>query len=148
MPAQILPVLLLLLITVPLMELWVLIQVGSELGAGLTVALVLLTAVAGVALIRRQGLDVLINARLRLMEGVPPTLELVEGLVLAVCGLCLLVPGFLTDLVGFLGLIPTLRRRLIWRLIAGLPGPPVAGGRRPTIIEGTARGEDDPAGRP
>ena len=108
------PVFLLLLIgllSVPLAELYVLIEVGRSVGAGTTIALVILTAVLGAWLLRWQGLSTLARAQKSLNAGELPATELIEGVILLVTGLMLLTPGFITDALGFLLLLPAVRQR-------------------------------------
>ncbi len=112
--------LLLLFILVPLLEIWLLIKVGGRIGATPTVALVILTAVIGVTLLRLQGLRTLTRANERLRAGELPAQEMGEGMILAVGGLMLLIPGFATDVVGFACLIPPVRRRLLGPWLRGL----------------------------
>lgn len=112
--------LLLLFILVPLLEIWLLVKVGGRIGATPTVALVVLTAVIGVTLLRLQGLRTLSRANERLRAGELPAQEMGEGLLLAVAGLLLLTPGFATDAVGFACLIPPVRRRLLAPWLSGL----------------------------
>ncbi|HEY7884001.1 MAG TPA: FxsA family protein [Cellvibrionaceae bacterium] len=107
-------VFLLLFISIPLVEIALFIEVGGEIGALPTVALVVLTAVVGVILLRWQGLVTLLRARERMAAGQMPAQEMLEGLLLAIGGVLLLVPGFFTDAVGFALLIPPVRR-LIYR---------------------------------
>ena len=103
---------------IPLVEIWVLIQVGSVIGAWYTVALVVLTAVIGAALIRAQGLATLARVRAALDRGEVPALEMFEGVCLLVAGAFLLTPGFVTDSFGFLLLVPGLRRSLARALVS------------------------------
>ena len=100
-------------VLVPIIEMWLLITVGRHIGALVTIGLVLLTAVVGFALLRQQGFETLLRGRSRLDSGELPTTEMLEGLVLAVSGALLMTPGFLTDMLGFVGLMPALRRGLI-----------------------------------
>lgn len=109
---------LLLLLVVPVLELWLLIAVGSVIGPWPTVALVLLTAVAGIGLLRREGLKTLLQGSRKLEGGELPAAEMLEGLILAVSGALLLAPGFMTDIAGFLGLVPVTRRWLVRQLLA------------------------------
>ncbi len=97
----------------PIVEMWLLITVGQHIGALPTIGLVLLTAVVGLALLRQQGFATLFRARSKLDAGELPAMEVAEGLILAICGALLLTPGFVTDVVGFTGLIPLVRRRLV-----------------------------------
>lgn len=101
----------------PLLEIYVLIQVGQLIGGLETVALVVLTTIVGVMLLRKQGSAALLRARTRLNLGELPTQEAIEGAFFAIGGVFLLVPGFVTDLLGFACLVPWVRRRIIaWGL--------------------------------
>ena len=102
---------------IPLIEVYFLIQVGSVIGAGWTIFLVVLTAVIGVSLLRQQGLSTLMRANKLMSQGQIPAMEMLEGLVLAVGGALLITPGFFTDVLGFLCLIPLTRRGLIRYLL-------------------------------
>lgn len=133
-----------LLLVVPLAEVYVLIEVGSEVGAIAAVALVVLTAVVGAALMRAQGLATLLRARAAMARGETPALEMLEGAVILVAGALLLTPGFLTDAVGFACLIPSVRRRLLLAAVHLRPAGPVrdrARGRR--AIEGEYRRREE-----
>jgi UPF0716 protein FxsA len=141
--------LLLAFFTVPLVEIYVLLEVGSVIGALPTIGLVVFTAVLGATLIRAQGVSTLMRAHQSLDRGEVPAVELLEGAFLLVAGALLLTPGFVTDTIGFLCLVPRLRRNLIQgflanRLAAGVvPGEHPAGGPHPHVIEGEFRREDD-----
>lgn len=100
----------LLFIVVPVIEITLLINVGQAIGAWYTVGLVLLSAFIGVNMLRYQGLSTLARAQQRMNEGQIPGNEMVEGIVLAVGGALLLTPGFVTDVIGFLCLIPFTRK--------------------------------------
>ncbi len=113
----ILPLFLLLFIGVPLVEIYFLIEVGSLIGALPTVFAVVFTAVLGVTLIRIQGFSTLQKAQNSMSQGVVPATEMLEGLMLLFAALCLLIPGFFTDTVGFLLLIPPLRGFIASKLI-------------------------------
>ncbi|MBD5771906.1 FxsA family protein [Marinomonas colpomeniae] len=108
---------LLLFILVPIIEMTVLIQVGSEIGALATVGLVFLTAIVGVTLIRKQGLETSLKAQEKMRRGELPASEVAEGVMLMFAGLCLLIPGFVTDVMGALLLVPFLRKILAAGLI-------------------------------
>ncbi|WP_444921366.1 FxsA family protein [Microbulbifer sp. CnH-101-G] len=135
--------LLLLFIVLPVLEMWVLITVGREIGALPTIGLVFLTAIVGVTLLRRQGLSTLMRAQEKMRTGDIPAKEMVEGIFLAVGGALLLTPGFITDAIGFACLIPGLRQLLLGRLLRHVtivrPGGPHrsdSSQRGPDIIEG------------
>jgi UPF0716 protein FxsA len=148
-------ILFIVLVSVPLVEIYVLIQVGRVVGAGTTVALVVFTAVLGAWLLRGQGLATLARARATLDQGQLPAEELVEGLILLLAGVLLLTPGFVTDALGFAALLPPVRRTLAGALAARLriqivqsqrrrpgpgPGGPASGNR---TIEADYRVERD-----
>jgi UPF0716 protein FxsA len=136
---------LLLFVGAPLIELYVLIQVGSVIGALPTIALSVLTAVIGGALVRHQGLNVVMRVRDNLNRGETPALDLIDGAVLLLCGFALLLPGFVTDIVGFALLIPPVRHALIRRYIQLVPVVTEGEGRpsqRHQIIDGDYRRED------
>lgn len=99
----------LLFILFPIAELYIFIKVGNLIGAGLTVGIVLLTALGGAFLARREGLKT-INKIIKILEaGGVPTDELVDAFFIFVGGILLLTPGFITDILGFFVLIPFVR---------------------------------------
>lgn len=104
---------LLLFIIVPLVELYFIIKVGGAIGAFWTVLLVIMTAVIGVNLLRLQGMNTLIRAQKNMAQGQIPAMEMMEGVALAVAGVLLITPGFITDGIGFLCLIPASRQAII-----------------------------------
>jgi UPF0716 protein FxsA len=103
---------LILFITIPLVEIAILINIGKIIGAGYTIALVIGTAFLGVSLLRIQGISTLANVQANVNKGQLPATELIEGLILLISGALLLTPGFFTDTLGFLMLVPILRQRL------------------------------------
>ncbi|MAA64239.1 MAG: exlusion protein FxsA [Alteromonadaceae bacterium] len=105
-------VLFLMFIVLPVVEMVVLIQVGTAIGLLNTIGLVLLTAIIGAALLRQQGLATLLKANQRLNSGELPAKEVAEGLILAVGGALLLTPGFVTDTFGLICLLPFTRHWL------------------------------------
>ena len=111
------PLLFLIFVIVPFIEIYLLIEVGGVIGALPTIGLVVLTAVVGAGLLRAQGLATLTRVQSTLAQGGLPAMELMEGAFLLVGGALLLTPGFFTDAVGFACLIPPLRRWLIARVL-------------------------------
>ncbi len=107
-----------LFVGMPILEMWLLIEVGARIGALPTIALVALTAFIGINLLRQQGFDTLTRAQARLNAGEVPAAEILEGLCLAVGGALLLTPGFVTDAIGFCCLIAPIRKRIVARLLA------------------------------
>ena len=100
---------LLLFIVMPILEMWLLITLVGHIGALNTIFLVMLTALLGIGLLKRQGFATLWRGQEKLQQGQVPAQEIVEGIVLAVSGALLLTPGFVTDAIGFLGLLPVTR---------------------------------------
>lgn len=127
-----------LLLVVPLFDLWLLIEVGRVIGAGRTFLLMLLIAIAGLMAIRRLGLATLLRARERMAAGEPPSQEMLDAALLTLGGILLLIPGFLTDVMALVCLLPPLRRWLAQRLFARSGGPASPG----SVIEGEYRRED------
>jgi len=104
---------LLLFIVIPLVELYFIIVVGEAIGAFWTVMLVILTAIIGVSLLRIQGMSTLMRAQQNMSQGQIPAMEMMEGIALAVAGVLLITPGFITDSIGFLLILPASRQALI-----------------------------------
>jgi len=98
---------------IPIIEVYFLIQVGSIIGAGWTILFVILTAVVGVNLLREQGIKTLLKANQSVAQGEVPAMAMMEGLFLAVGGALLITPGFFTDAIGFICLIPFTRHGII-----------------------------------
>ena len=110
-------ILFLLFLSIPIIEIYLLIQVGEVIGALPTIFIVVFTAVLGVALLRWQGLVTLTRVQAALARGELPAQELLEGALLLVAGALLLTPGFFTDTIGFFLLIPPLRQSLAQSLL-------------------------------
>lgn len=120
--------LLILFLVIPLLEIYLLIKVGSVIGALPTVLLTVFTAITGAAMVRYQGLGALARAQQALLSGRAPGLPVFDGACLLVAGALLLTPGFFTDAIGFALLVPGVRRRLFDLLIRRLPSGPVGPG--------------------
>jgi UPF0716 protein FxsA len=88
------------------LELMVLIEVGGSIGTGNTILLIILTAFIGSYLLKQQGLSTLRKVQTAIIQGKNPSFEMLEGMVIMVSGILLLTPGFITDSVGLLGLMP------------------------------------------
>ncbi|MBO1518373.1 FxsA family protein [Oceanisphaera sp. DM8] len=108
----------LLFVAATLMEIFVFIEVGSEIGALSTVALIVLTAVVGISLVRIQGFQTLMEAQRKINVGETPAREMLSGMMLALSGLLLLLPGFVSDIGGILLLLPPIRNLLVERFIS------------------------------
>ena len=112
-------------IGVPLIEIALFIQVGDFIGLWPTIAIVIATAMAGTALIRQQGLNTLMRAQQEMDAQRLPMRELFDGVCLLFAGAMLLTPGFLTDFVGFVLLVPPSRWLLgnyFWRILQNSKG--------------------------
>ncbi len=154
-------ILFLLFLSIPVIEIYLLIQVGEVIGALPTIFIVVFTAVLGVALLRWQGLVTLTRVQAALARGELPALALLEGALLLVAGALLLTPGFFTDAIGFILLIPPLRQSLAQSLLlrglfqtgGSFRGGGFSGGstyegqsgesRGPKVIEGEYKRRDD-----
>lgn len=106
-----------LFLAIPIAEIYLLIQVGSVIGAFPTILLVVGTAVLGAFLLRQQGLSTLTRFQNSMAAGQLPASEMVEGVLLLVGGALLMTPGFFTDTMGFLCLIPVSRKLIVHFLI-------------------------------
>lgn len=91
----------LLFIIIPIIEISIFITIGSNIGILNTIAIILLTALVGIFLVRRKGLSLLFNARQNMSQGIMPTEEIKGGIFLLISGLLLITPGFFTDCIGF-----------------------------------------------
>lgn len=100
-------------ILLPILELVVFIQVGSKIGALAVIALIIVSAFLGSAVIRAQGFITLEKARMRMAEGAIPAKELAEGMLLSGAGLLLIIPGFITSTAGLVLLLPFVRKSLV-----------------------------------
>jgi len=104
---------LLLIICIPLVEIYLLIKVGGIIGAFETIFLIFFTAITGVYFAKLAGLNTIRSGFNQLIKNEIPIYEIVSGAVLAFAALLLIIPGFLTDLIGFLLIIPATRKFFI-----------------------------------
>ena len=100
-------------VVVTLAEIYVLVSVGDAIGAWSTILLVIITALIGSTLLKQQGWSIMAKAQQNIAEGRTPALEMLEGVVILVSGVLLLTPGFITDGLGLLGLMPWSRSYFI-----------------------------------
>lgn len=114
---RIFPIGLALFISIPIIEIYLIIKVGSQIGAFNTILLIFATAAIGVALLRKQGLSTIQKVQAQMRQGELPASSMLEGMLLFFAGALLLTPGFFTDCIGFLLMIPPLRRTIaLWLL--------------------------------
>ena len=108
---------LLLIILIPILEIYLFIKIGSQIGAFTTISLIFFTAIIGVFYARYEGLNTLKSGVSQLYKNQMPLFELMSGAALAVAALLLILPGFATDLLGFLIIFP-FTRKIIFNLFA------------------------------
>ena len=111
------PIFAFLFLVVPVVEIYFLIEVGSVIGAPLTILLVVATAVIGAFLLRQQGMSTLARFQTSMASGSLPAKEMMEGVLLLLGGALLMTPGFFTDTIGFLCLIPITRQLMVNQII-------------------------------
>jgi len=101
--------LLILFIIIPGVELYILIEVGKKIGSLPTIGIIVLTGILGAYLVKRQGFMILKKIQNDLNEGIMPGDSLIQGAIILIGGVLLLTPGFITDIIGFVFLIPVSR---------------------------------------
>ena len=107
---------LLAVILIPIVEIYLFIKIGSQIGAFSTIFLVFFTAVVGVYYARYEGINTLRSGMTQIIKNQIPAHELISGAAIAFAAVLLIIPGFATDLVGFLLIIPITRRLILGRL--------------------------------
>ena len=108
---------LLLIILIPILEIYLFIKIGSQIGAFTTISLIFITAIIGVIYARYEGLNTLRSGVSQLYKNQMPLFELMSGAALAFAALLLILPGFATDVLGFLIIFP-FTRKIIFNLFA------------------------------
>ena len=106
-----------LIIGIPIIEIYLFIKIGSQIGAFNTILLILTTAVAGVAYARYEGFNTLRSGINQLVKNEVPMYEIISGATLAFAALLLILPGFATDLIGILLIVPFTRKVILSRFI-------------------------------
>jgi UPF0716 protein FxsA len=104
---------LLLLILIPAIEIYLFIQIGSQIGALTTIFLIFFTAVIGIYYAKYEGLNTLKSGFIQLSKNISPTYEMISGAAIAFAALLLIIPGFATDLFGFLLIFPLSRKIIL-----------------------------------
>ncbi len=105
------------IILVPIVEIYLFIKIGSQIGALSTILLIFLTAITGILYARYEGLNSLRSGFSQLIKNEIPAYEMISGAAIAFAAFLLIIPGFATDLVGFLIIFP-LTRKLLFKKIA------------------------------
>ena len=101
---------LLLIILIPVIEIYLLIKIGSQIGAITTILLIFTTAIVGIYYAKYEGLSTLKSGFIQLSKNAAPTYEIISGAAIAFSALLLIIPGFVTDIVGFLIIFPITRK--------------------------------------
>ena len=100
-------------IAIPALEIFLLIKIGGKIGALSTVSLIFLTAVVGIYFTKIQGIKTMRSGLINLYQNKDPVYEIISGASIGIAAILLIIPGFVTDTIGFLLLIPVTRRLLI-----------------------------------
>ena len=104
------------IILIPIIEIYLLIKIGSQIGAISTIFLILITAIVGIYYAKYEGLNTLKSGFLQLSKNQSPTYEVISGAAIAFAAVLLIIPGFLTDIVGFLLIFPFSRKIIFGKL--------------------------------
>ncbi len=144
---KIVQILFLFFLTVPFIEIYLLLQIGGIIGVFPTILMVVFTAILGAWLLRKQGLATWLRFQESVNKGVIPAYEMIEGPILLVGGALLLTPGFFTDAIGFACLVPGVRKKIARYVIENKLVTPVGGFQQegtPThhVIEGEFEKKD------
>ena len=140
-------ILFLIVLIIPFAEIYLLLQVGSIIGAFPTIFIVVFTAAVGAWLLKQQGFVTFRRFQENLAQGIVPAYEMIEGPIILLGGLLLLTPGFITDILGFFCLIPPLRKKIAQYVIENhliQSGWPFQKQSAPdkTVLEGEFKKED------
>ena len=100
------------IILVPVIEIYLLIKIGSQIGAMTTILLIFTTAIVGIYYARYEGLNTLKSGFIQLSKNEPPAYEVLSGAAIAFAALLLIIPGFVTDVIGFLLIFPLSRKTI------------------------------------
>ena len=100
------------IILVPIIEIYLLIKIGSQIGAISTILLIFTTAIVGIYYARYEGLNTLKSGFIQLSKNEPPAYEVLSGAAIAFAALLLIIPGFMTDVIGFLLIFPLSRKTI------------------------------------
>ena len=104
------------IILIPIIEIYLLIKIGSQIGAITTIFMIFLTAIVGVYYARYEGINTLKSGFLQLSRNETPTYEMISGAAIAFAALLLIIPGFLTDVIGFILIFPISRKLIFGKI--------------------------------
>ena len=106
---------LLLIIFIPIIEIYLFIKIGAQIGAIYTILLIFITAVVGVYYAKYEGLNTLKSGFIQISKNEPPTYEMISGAAIAIAAILLIIPGFATDTLGFLIIFPLTRKIFFYK---------------------------------
>ena len=124
---------LLLIILIPVIEIYLFIKIGSQIGAIVTILLIFFTAIVGVYYAKYEGLNTLKSGFLQIRKNISPTYEMISGAAIALAALLLIIPGFATDLLGFLIIFPITRNLFLKKFFSKFKNDKV---KKNNFIEG------------
>ena len=105
------------IILIPIIEIYLLIKIGSQIGAITTILLIFTTAIVGIYYAKYEGLNTIKSGFLQLNKNEVPVFEVLSGAAIAFAALLLIIPGFVTDILGFLIIFPTSRKFILQKLL-------------------------------
>ena len=104
------------IILIPIVEIYLFIKIGAQIGAFNTILLILLTAITGIIYARYEGLNTLRSAYSQIIKQETPAYEIISGAAIAFASLLLIIPGFATDIIGFLVIFPITRKIILKKI--------------------------------
>tara|TARA_B100002019_G_C21026954_1_gene477654 strand:+ start:20 stop:439 length:420 start_codon:yes stop_codon:yes gene_type:complete len=135
---------LLTIILVPIIEIYLFIKIGAQIGAFNTISLIFVTAIVGIIYARYEGLNTLKSGFSQLIKNELPAYEIISGATIALAAMMLIIPGFATDTLGFLLLFPLTRKLILGRLLKNFKKETTV---KKTYIEGEFEDIDDDKNR-
>ena len=135
---------LLTIILVPIIEIYLFIKIGAQIGAFNTISLIFVTAIVGIIYARYEGLNTLKLGFSQLIKNELPAYEIISGATIALAAMMLIIPGFATDTLGFLLLFPLTRKLILGRLLKNFKKETTV---KKTYIEGEFEDIDDDKNR-
>ena len=132
--------LILLIVLVPIIEIYLFIKIGSQIGAFNTISLIFITAIIGIIYARYEGLNTLRSGLTQMIRNELPAYEIISGAAIAFAALLLILPGFATDFLGFLIIFPLPRKIIFYKLSGKFKNKPE---KKKDFIEGEFEDIDD-----
>ena len=129
-----------LIVLVPIIEIYLFIKIGSQIGAFNTISLIFITAIIGIIYARYEGLNTLRSGLTQMIRNELPAYEIISGAAIAFAALLLIIPGFATDFLGFLIIFPLTRKIIFYKLSGKFKNKPE---KKKDFIEGEFEDIDD-----